>query len=89
MNDYNLHARAVIGEGFKELRKERGLSIEDLAQLSELDTDTIIAVEQGIVDDFDIILHYMRHVKIHVEFSLMDANNNIMAKWGGNPPSEN
>ena len=77
MEDYLLAARKLFGESIKMVMEERKIGVNQLSELSGVNKQQMYKVLNGEKFHIDTYLRLARHLKIHIEFSAMSAENNI------------
>lgn len=89
MDEYTQKALELFGESIKMGMKERGTNVNALSKMTGLSRTTVYAVVNGS-DSYNIesYIKLARALQIHIEFSMMSADNNIHT-MGGDKPNMN
>ncbi len=82
-NEYLKVARKQFGASIKMVMEERKIGVNQLSELSGVNKQQLYKVLNGEGFNIDTYLRLARHLKIHIEFSAMSAENNIHT-MGGN-----
>ena len=88
--DYNKIARKQIGLFLANLRKEKGLKQQEVADSIKVTRVSLGTLERG-EDNYsvDMLISYMRVLGVHLELSELTSDNNNRTMAGLEPPSEN
>jgi len=81
-------AKQKMGEFLADALKERGMSINRLEKESSVSKTIIYKVLRGENYEINSLLRIMGKLQIHLEFSLMSADNNVLT-MGDQKPSNN
>ena len=84
MDQYSEIALKKIGEGVKIMIKARKIPIEHLAAQSGISKQVIYNIINGKDYQISSLIKIFRILKVHIDFSLMDSKNNIIAQSGDN-----
>jgi len=88
MDEYNKEALKRIGQGVEYAMKERGYNISTLSEASGVARNSIYKIIRGDNYAITILIEVMRILQVHIEMSLMSAENNIHT-MDGNKSSQN
>jgi predicted transcriptional regulator len=83
---YLTTAKKKIGEAIAFAIKERGYTKDRLAQESGVSKTIIYKVLRGQNYEINAIVRIMRVLQMHLEMSLMSADNNVHTMTGNKPP---
>ena len=88
MDEYNTEALKRIGQAVEYAMKERGYNISTLSEASGVARNSIYKIIRGENYAITILIEVLRILQVHIEMSLMTADNNIHT-MAGNKPSKN
>lgn len=88
MEEYLKTARQLFGKSLEIAMKERDIGINQLSELSGVNKPQIYKVIYGKPFHIDTYLKLARFLQIHIDFSLMDVDNNVFTN-DFNKPSDN
>jgi predicted transcriptional regulator len=88
MDEYTEEALKRIGQGIKIMMNDRGYGINALERDSGVSKTIIYKILRGENYEIGSLIKVMRFLKVHLEMSLMEADNNVFT-MGGNKPSPN
>lgn len=86
--EYEQTALKRIGSAMAIAMKERGYGKDSLASESGVSKTIIYKILRGENYEITSLIRVMRVLQIHIELSLMSADNNIHT-MGGNAPGKN
>lgn len=86
--EYESTALQLIGKAMVTAMKERGYGKDLLARESGVSKTIIYKILRGENYEITSLIRVMRVLQIHIELSLMGADNNIHT-MGGNKPRKN
>jgi predicted transcriptional regulator len=86
--EYEKTALIQIGKFIDEAITERGFNYSTLEKASGVSRTIIYKIVRGENYEIGSLIKVMRYLQIHIEMSLMSAENNIFT-MGGNKPSDN
>lgn len=83
--EYEQVARAQIGKFINQAIKDRGFNKDSLERASGVSKTIIYKIIKGENYEITSLIRVMRCLQIHLEMSLMSADNNIHAMVGNKP----
>ena len=85
MKEYEKTVLTLFAEGVRMAMQERGIGINELTEKTGVSKNSIYKVLRAENYEITILIKIMRILQIHLEFSLMDWDNNIYTMTGDKP----
>jgi transcriptional regulator with XRE-family HTH domain len=90
MNEIVKIAKEKMGLALKQVRQERGFSLDKAVELSGLGKNVIHSIETGTANyTIESFIRYMQILDVHLELMAKDEAHNVIAMAEGKPPSKN
>lgn len=88
MNKYDKAVLKLFSDGIKMAMEEREIGLNELYQKAGVSKNSLYKVLRGENYEITVLIKVMRVLQIHLEFSLMSADNNVHT-MGGNKINPN